>query len=145
MTRWPDDARREAGDAQQEGSAPGTPDVSAAVMRRLGYVPVTRAQAERERWLARAGRLAAGGALAFLFLIAFQVHDRVTARRPQGPTLPGAIGRDVSLQQERFRNTLRTLQKLAPAGQQGDVAPSRDEAAEDGATKDEAAILGPIC
>ena len=71
-------------------------------------------------------------------LLAYHLRDSSDmVRRPSSPTLPAAIGQDVSLQHERFYRALETLERWVPAAPPTKGTPS--EAAPDDTA------LGPVC
>ena len=99
-----------------------SPDLTRTIMGRLGYMKAAPHVVRRRRirrWINRLSLCAlalivvAGGA---------QVHESGPyARRPQGPTIPAAIGNDLNLHQQRIKGTIRMIRTLAPA------APSRSD------------------
>ena len=98
MTRFEPDRSDRMNHLAGEWRVEGAPDLTGPIMSRLGYVPVTREAGRRLRARAWAGRMGACAVALLVGLIAFHLHGRSPAvRQPVGPTLPGAIGHDVSV------------------------------------------------
>ena len=114
------------------------PDLTPSIMGRLGYMRVSQAAARRRRlrhWAARATTCLFGIAV---LAVGLRVHEgSATARRPVGPTVPSAIGSQMTEQGRSIIRTLETIREIAPAvpeatGSEPVVAPVE-------------LAIGPIC
>jgi len=92
------------------------PDMTRSIMGQLGYMRASRAAARRgrlRRWAARATTCVFGVAV---LAIGLRVHDQsASARRPVGPTVPSAIGSQMTEQGRSIIRTLETIRQIAPA------------------------------
>lgn len=92
-----------------------SPDVTARVMSRLGYEPVSPRRARHWRWMVAARR----GGFTALLLLAVVVGVRLhlhsdDARRPAEITVPDAVHSAVQQKREKFEGFLRTIRTLSP-------------------------------
>jgi hypothetical protein len=99
-------------------------------MGRLGFMkasPVVSRRRKVQRWVTRAGlTCAASVALA----IAWQGYvNGPDVRRPDGLTIPAAIGHDLQHQQHRIGSMIQTIRNLSPRPAQPDLesAPPESE------------------
>ena len=99
------------------------PDLTRAVMGRLGYMPVGEKVARRHR-LRRWGQRSGLALAALLALgVATQVHEHSDrARHPQSSTIPSALENDLRHQQRRVNDVIQTIRRIAP--QPGLFAPA---------------------
>jgi hypothetical protein len=103
-----------------------SPDLTRKIMGRLGYMKATPHVARRRRIRRWVNRLALCAAALIVVVGGARVHESGPyARRPAAPTIPKAIGNDVSLHQQRIKGTIRMIRTLAP------TAPSRPDDALD--------------
>jgi hypothetical protein len=108
-----------------------SPDVTRAVMGRLGYMKVSAKVSRRHRlnrWGSRAGlTLAALMALG----IGWRVHDAGSrARRPLEGNIPAALGNDLQKHRVRFEDVIQTIRRAAPSGplqMPADLAPDDED------------------
>jgi len=90
-------------------------DLTKSIMGRLGYMRVSEKVARRHRirrWLSRLGTamvFACAVGIGFQF---YSVSDQI--RRPQGQTLPDALGHDLERHQNRLNNAIHTIRNLSP-------------------------------
>ena len=104
------------------------PDQTTAIMRRLGYVHASReaARSRRRRRLARRTMMSAAGLL--IAVAAFGVYRQSDAvRRPDGPTIPGALQSDFARQQSQFQRAIRNIRNLSPRPARPVAPPALDE------------------
>ncbi|MBT8484407.1 MAG: hypothetical protein HKO59_14550 [Phycisphaerales bacterium] len=97
------------------------PDMTRSIMGRLGYMPVSSRVARRERrrrWRDRGVFALAVAGVIGLGIAMHEIGPR--ARKPVGPTVPAALGNDVSRQQMKLERGFRTIRNLVPS-----VAPVR--------------------
>ena len=91
------------------------PDVTRAVMGRLGYMAVSGKVSRRHRlrlWSRRVGLT-----LVCLLAIgmAMRVHDQSSrARNSRNDNLPSALGNDLQHQQRRFQDAIQIIRHLTP-------------------------------
>ena len=107
------DSFRDAGDARPD--AHDAPDLTRAIMGRLGYMKASPRVVRRRRRRRRCGRVLLS--LALLAVIALGLEVRTAGPvggQPAGPTVPAAIGRDVALHQDRLQRTIQTIRNLVP-------------------------------
>jgi len=93
----------------------GAPDVTAAVMFRLGLSPVTGDAARRRRLSRAAWR--AGLACAVIAIVAFGVHAQLRSaatRRAAVPTLPSAIRHDLEAHSATISRAVGSIRGLEP-------------------------------
>ena len=93
------------------GRPVAAPDLTRSIMGRLGYMRASRAAARRgrlRRWAARTTTCLFGVAV---LAVGARVHNEsASARRPDGPTVPSAIGTGMT----GFIRTLETIRQIAP-------------------------------
>lgn len=95
--------------------ASAAPDLTRSIMGRLGYMKVSAKVARRHRirrWLSRLGTamvLAVAIGIGFQF---YSVSEQI--RRPEGPTVPDALGNDLQRNQDRLNNAIHTIRNLSP-------------------------------
>lgn len=91
------------------------PDMTRAIMGKLGFMRAAPAVVRRARSRRRAGRIAFSLAMVGIILISAYLHQRSDdVRRPEGPTLPAAIGNDLNLHHDRLQHMFRTIRNLTP-------------------------------
>lgn len=91
------------------------PDMTRAIMGRLGYMraaPSARRRHRLQRWGSRAGIVLAAAFALTIGFRALQAGNEV--RRPAGPTIPAAIQRDLQQQQDNFGSTIQMIRGLQP-------------------------------
>lgn len=95
--------------------ANAAPDLTKSIMGRLGYMKVSSKVARRHRlrrWLNRLGTalvLACAIGIGFQF---YSVSEQI--RRPEGATVPDALGSDLQRHQDRLNNAIHTIRNLSP-------------------------------
>ncbi len=95
------------------GVAP--PDLTGAIMGRLGYMRISRTIA-RKRWLRMWFARTVMCALALLITAAALEINNVApwARRPAGPTITAAVENDLELHQRRLSRTFQAIRNWTP-------------------------------
>lgn len=94
-----------------------SPDMTRAVMGRLGYMQVSTKVSRRHRlhrWVSRAGlTLAALLAVG----VGLQMHNESSrARRPLDGNVPAALGNDLQQHRLRFDDVIQTIRRVTPTG-----------------------------
>lgn len=93
-----------------------SPDLTRPIMGRLGYMKAARGVVRRRRIRRRVNRLTLAAMGLLVVVVAARVHESGPhARRAAGPTIPAAIGNDVSRNQQRIRSTIQLIREFAPA------------------------------
>jgi hypothetical protein len=91
------------------------PDVTHAVMGRLGYMNVKPNVARRHqvrRWVNRTGTVAV---MAIAAVLALRLHESSSQiRRAESLTIPGAVGEDFQRNQHQLREMIQTIRNFAP-------------------------------
>lgn len=91
------------------------PDFTRSIMGRLGYMKAAPAAVRRRRirlWANRVGVVVLTGAA---LLVSMHLYEHSPqARRPDGPTIPAALGRDLQQQQHRLGTMIHTIRSLSP-------------------------------
>jgi hypothetical protein len=101
--------------ADDLGEAGHAPDLTRSIMGRLGYMQVSARVAKRHRLRRWLGRLGTAMVFAFAIGIGFQFYSvSEQIRRPDGPTVPDALGNDLLRQQDRLNNAIHTIRNLSP-------------------------------
>jgi hypothetical protein len=93
-----------------------TPDLTAPIMGRLGYMRAPRRVVRRRRLRRFTSRLALVALMLVAAIVAVDLHRHSPeARRPATVTVPAAFGREMIRQQQRIRGTIQAIRSLAPA------------------------------
>jgi hypothetical protein len=93
---------------------PVAPDLSSAIMGRLGYQRVSPQIARRRRLVARANRAGILMIAAIAFAIGWRVFEASPQiRRPAETTISDAINHDVQWQQQRLERAIRSIRTIA--------------------------------
>ena len=94
-----------------------SPDLTRAIMGRLGYMQAKPRAARRhrvQRGIRRAGLVAAA---ALAIGVGLRVFEHTPdARQPGEPVIPAALGQEIERQQQNFGAVIRSLRSVAPAG-----------------------------
>lgn len=116
------------------------PDLTRAIMGRLGFMKVTDRVTRRRRLRRSVGRTMITAVMFSLVIAGFFVHQNGrSARGPSGLTVPSAIRRDVDRHQRRLDWTIRTIRSIAPRLDQLRLEPDPYQ------LEREQATAGPIC
>jgi hypothetical protein len=90
-------------------------DVTASVMKRLGYVPATTVEARRWKWAVRARRAACGLSVMAIVAVAARLHmHSFNASASASVSIPEAVRSAYEEKRGRFQGFMRTLRDLTP-------------------------------
>jgi hypothetical protein len=104
------------------------PDLTRAIMGRLGYMRISPAARRRRmlrKWGSRAALTCVAAVAVSIGLHAYE--NGPTVRRPAGPTVPAAIGSEIMRQQNRIGGVIQTIRNLVPPPQDQPPGDPSDE------------------
>lgn len=97
------------------GPSVNAPDLTRSIMGRLGFMQASPQVVRRYRIRRRISRALFTLAMASIILAAFHLHQNSPqARRPEGPTLPAAIGSGINHHQNGLSGVIRAIRNLTP-------------------------------
>ena len=97
------------------GPSVNAPDLTRSIMGRLGFMQASPQVIHRYRIRRRISRTLFTLAMASVILAAFHLHQNSPqARRPEGQTLPAAIGSGINHHQNGLSNVIRAIRNLTP-------------------------------
>lgn len=94
-------------------SAPA-PDMTRRIMGRLGYMQISQGASRRRRlrlWGQRSGIVLAAALALGVGVRVFESSSDI--RRPEGPTIPAAIGNDLQRHQQHLGDVIKRIRTLA--------------------------------